>query len=350
MIKCYPIISRIITLLPNLLSFSWYSTQNLPTTILEALRNVRTLNIQLYNSQRANLSMSCLKQLEQDSRIQTSLLELSADNFQNDASEPGAKNIALARAMIEAPSLQTLSVRLSPTYLPASPGDYTQGNWLQPSTSSFQQPQWDQGRKSSLQCLQALRICGPNLKIRGSVIDLRQGILSTIPCSHLRVLELWNCGDCGKIFDSLNETTTSLQLRVFSIRDDPSEDAPHWLTTDVGIRACEKFMIGLNNLEELALEGYGGLDMACITKHYRTLRKLTWISRCILSWDKTIALQTISTQCLHIISLKINDYVLCAQIVSDLLYYCNFFAKMSVRARESQTYPVLSLLCVISRS
>ena len=287
---------------------------------------MRILNIQIYNGQRANLSTSFLKQLEHDRRLRTALVELSGDNFRNDGDEPDPKNIALARAMIEAPNLHALTIRLPPTCLTASPGQSTQGNWLQPSDNSFDQAQWIQSRKNTPQSLRALKIIGPNLWFLGSVYDFRQGILSTIPCSHLRRLELWNCGNCTRIFNSLTETGSSSQIRVFKIRDDPADDGSHWLAQIEGIRACGTFVAGLNNIEELALEGFGGFRMAFLTMHHRTLRKLTWIcpqrtSRRDLV-GKVNALQQIRDGCPHISSLTFNVENLHASCVNDHFLYC----------------------------
>ncbi|KAL6720155.1 hypothetical protein ACLMJK_002076 [Lecanora helva] len=214
----------------------------------------------------------------------------------------------LAKLAIEQPKLQTLIVRLLPEYFRGIPISV-------PALVQFlgESPDWlrprHQRHEGDLESLKNLRIVGLNMSIMRPYISLKHGIFSTIPCSHLKLLELWSCGDCSAIFDCLSLTDIHLHLRILRIADDP-KDGFRWLATREGIEACENFIIWLDKLEELALQGFCGTETAFITWHHRTLRKLTWIEieDQISPIEKAAALRRIGNECPNLTSLTVSQH------------------------------------------
>ena len=119
--------------------------------------------------------------------------------------------------------------------------------------------------------MQILRIVGP-LK------EIRHRIQGSVVCPNLRVLELWDCDDCSELLESLMAHVSDLQLYILKIRDYSDCKGKCWLDIKQGIHSCEVSVTSLNGLEELVLGGYGGTEMACVTRHYRTLRGFIWFT------------------------------------------------------------------------
>ena len=221
--------------------------------------------------------------LQQNHQSKSCLFEFPYEIIRDNQENLLDLNMVLKRAVIGISQLQTLILRFSPpgnghVHLPLLPVP-TQTNC-----------------KINLQSLEHLRIAGSSF---GNTI------LDSFTCSNLRVLELRDCGNCSRLFESLLELTADLRLRTLGIIE--SSQCGGWIATARGIQACETLIISLGGLEEITLEGYGGADMACITRHYRTLRKLTWIERTLDPITKARALAQIRDGCTNLRSLRISE-------------------------------------------
>ena len=289
---CLPLISNVIRCLSKLQSFSWHVPQNISISILHALKasvNAQILDLQHYNCNHIDLDKKILGTLKRDTRVKASLLELSDDNLQDDSGRLHPLSIALRRAVLQAPQLQTLVIRVSLTPRAIS-------QWRNRTLPHLDWSQEDRDILGSVE----------NLRIIGSAFKLLQGIVGAFQTTNLRILELLNCGYCRKLLEGLTEAS-GLQLRVFKIIGNSEVDDEPWLSTADGTEVCKAFLLSFEGLEELELGWYQGTDMACVTWHHRTLRKLTWYENGISSSVKANALAQIRDGCSQLRSLRMNE-------------------------------------------
>ena len=279
---------------------SWHAVQNITLPILRALQchpRVSLLDLQFYDCQIAALSQRVLRDLKGNTKLKSALLELSADNLQEEDGDLHPLNVALRRAILQAPCLETLTLRFSPEF--SSPVDDT-GLF-----TPLPRVQWLPADRDILHSLRHLKLDGPS-------IEIRQGLIGALPHANLVVLDLWHCGNCQYFFDTISTQSTELKLRSFKIAEKPGG----WLSSSYGIGAVQSFLVSFQGLEELALEGYGGRQLAFVTWHHRTLQDLTLIDDCTKRWKMTAAaqqekaqgLKAIRDDCINLQSLRINEF------------------------------------------
>ncbi len=256
---CFPLIAKLIRQLGTLQSFSWHSFQNIPPSIFKALHehgNIKTLDLQFYHCRQTDLATALLKGLkglEGTPKLRAALLELSADNLEdNKKIGRDPKTTRLNRAIVQAPLLETLTLRIASDIVRYANED---SSLLRPSP-----------RDNMLQSL-------VNLKIYGRSATLHEDFVRAIPSYNLRHLELLNCGDCSTLLHIFSNQSQELQLHTLKIVGSFSD----WPGILEGVAVVESFLVSFEGLEELVLEGYGAIQMAAIAWHYRTLRSLSLI-------------------------------------------------------------------------
>ena len=215
-------------------------------------------------------------------KLISAVLSLSASPSQDDLQ---LYDRILMRAVLEAPRLKTLILRLGDSHF----GD---------DFRTAKPIECKREGKAMLPSLQNLKIIGQTLKLSGDLADI-------IPYGSLKILELWNCGNSTVLLGSLMSHREDLQLSTLKIIN---ERGPRlgWLFRPKGIQVCQDFVVSIQGLKELALEGYGGRDMAFVTWHSHTLEKLTWLDHGKLGdQDKAEQLEKIQKTCRNLRSLRI---------------------------------------------
>jgi len=260
---CFPLIAKLVRQLDRLQSFSWHAFGNIPYSILRALHehsNIRALDLHFYNCMQAALDIGLvkgLKDLERTPKLRAALLEISTHNLEHNTSKRrDPKNLALNKAVVQAPLLQTLTLRISHDIV-----------WHEHEDRSLLRLSPED--EPMLQSL-------TNLKIHGPSAALHEGFLQAVPSYRLRVLELWHCGDCSTLLDILSNQSKELQLHTLKMEGRPnrSGDVP------AENEAIESFLVSFEGLQELVLRGQAGMQMASITWHHNTLRSLSLIDSC----------------------------------------------------------------------
>lgn len=268
---CFPVVAKLVGQLRTLQSFSWHAYGNIPCSVLEILHshsNVNILDLQIYHCKQSDLCsrlLNCLEDLQRTPKLKAALLELSTANMvENDGVRRTSKDTTLNEAIIQAPCLETLTLRITPGMFQYANGD----------TSLLRQSPEDlQPQPEDNDFLQSLT----NLKIHGPSAGLHESFLAAFPNYHLQHLELWACEDCSALLDILSNRNSiaSNELRLRTLKIGSGSVSNHWAETLVGVEAIGSFLVSFEGLQELCLEGFAGVQTAAITWHHKTLRKLS---------------------------------------------------------------------------